>query len=194
MDRRCRPVKLPASTIPAFESSRVRSRSLLVIIQNIVGIMTTNILKTEVHRTPETSCTSTVNVQQSVPITNQPLPETSRESYDCWLVYDVIDVIVWYRLCGTSPLTTPLSIPQMIYGWIWSSGGTTLRGKIKGLEKSCPNAALPSTHPAQKALETNPGLCSEKLKNNRLWYGTVMSTILPLRSPAQYEYRQNSRI
>jgi hypothetical protein len=42
-------------------------------------------------------------------------------------------------LCGDGPLTGPLSIPRMIWEWIWSSGGMILTGKTEGLGgNTCP--------------------------------------------------------
>jgi hypothetical protein len=49
----------------------------------------------------------------------------------------------WDCLRGTGPLTGPLSIPQMIYEWIWSSGGTILLGETQRTRrKICPSANL----------------------------------------------------
>jgi hypothetical protein len=43
------------------------------------------------------------------------------------------------RLCGTGPLTGPLSIDQMLHEWIWSSGGLILTAETEGLgEKPVP--------------------------------------------------------
>jgi hypothetical protein len=82
-------------------------------------------------------------------------------------------------LCGTGPLTGPLSIPQMIHGWIQNSGGMILTGKTEGLgEKICPTASLSTTNPTWTDLDANKGLRGEKPATNRLSYGTAQQRAL----------------
>jgi hypothetical protein len=46
------------------------------------------------------------------------------------------------------PLTGPLSVPQMIYEWIWSSGGMILTGENRrNRRKTCHSAALSTKNP-----------------------------------------------
>lgn len=73
----------------------------------------------------------------------------------CDAVSLVIVIIYYYyswdgaRLClrGTGSLTGPLSMPQMIRGWIWCSGGMTLTGEnLVNLRKTCRSDTLSTTN------------------------------------------------
>jgi hypothetical protein len=73
------------------------------------------------------------------------------------------------------PLTDPLSIPQMIHEWIWSSGGMILTGENrKNGRKTCPNATLSIINPTGTDLVASPGLRGEKPATNRLSYGAAV--------------------
>jgi hypothetical protein len=52
-------------------------------------------------------------------------------------------------LCGTGPLTGPLSIPQMIYVWIWNWGEMILTGETEKPVKvpRCPSQIPPGREP-----------------------------------------------
>jgi hypothetical protein len=81
-------------------------------------------------------------------------------------------------LCGTVPLTDPLSISQMIQEWIWSSGGMILTGENRRTwRKSCPSATLSTTNRTWTDLGENSVLHSKKPETNRLSYGTVLQQI-----------------
>jgi hypothetical protein len=62
-------------------------------------------------------------------------------------------------LCGTGPLTGPLSIPQMIHGWTWSNGGMILTEENQGTRrKTSPRATSSTKNPKWTYLGANPGL------------------------------------
>jgi hypothetical protein len=61
-------------------------------------------------------------------------------------------------LCGTGPVTDPLSFHQMINERIWSSGGMILTGQT---DRKCIYQSA------------NPGLHDQKPATNRLSYGTA---------------------
>jgi hypothetical protein len=64
------------------------------------------------------------------------------------LIIIVAVTMGWDCLCGTGPLTGPLSIPQTIYEWIWSSGGIILTGENRRTRReTCPSATLSTTNP-----------------------------------------------
>jgi hypothetical protein len=76
-------------------------------------------------------------------------------------------------LCRTGLLTGPLSTPQMIHGWIWSSNGMILTGKNRSSwRKTCPSAILSTINPTW----TDLGIHGEKLATNRLSYGMAQLT------------------
>jgi hypothetical protein len=76
------------------------------------------------------------------------------------------------------PLTDPLSIPQMIHEWIWSSGGMTLSGENRRTRlKTCPITSLSTANPTWTDLGANLGLRGEKPATNRLSYGRPFSAI-----------------
>jgi hypothetical protein len=73
--------------------------------------------------------------------------------------------------CGTGILTGPLSIPHMIYEWIWSSGGMILiRENRRTRRKSYPSATLSTINPILTELGAESGLRDEKPATNRLSY------------------------
>jgi hypothetical protein len=81
----------------------------------------------------------------------------------------------WDCLCGTGPLTDPLSIPQMIHEWIWSSGGMILTGENRRTRrKTCPSVTLSTTNLTWAALGANMGLRREKPATNRLSHGPAL--------------------
>jgi hypothetical protein len=60
---------------------------------------------------------------------------------------------------GTGSLTAPLSIPQMIHEWIWSSGEMILTGENRRTRrKTCPSATLSTINPTWTDLWANSGL------------------------------------
>jgi hypothetical protein len=80
------------------------------------------------------------------------------------------------RLCpyGTGPLTGPLSIPQLIHQWIWSSGGMILTGENRRTrKKGCRGSTLCTTKPTLTDLGANPGLSGKKPTKSRPSYGTT---------------------
>jgi hypothetical protein len=76
--------------------------------------------------------------------------------YCCVALFYVFYYYVGMRLClyRTGPLTVPLSIPQMIYKWIWSIGGMILTGEHRRTRrKTCPSATLSTTNHTWTARE-----------------------------------------
>jgi hypothetical protein len=64
----------------------------------------------------------------------------------------------------------PLSIPQMIHEWLWSSSGMILTGENRRTRrKTWSSASLSATNPKWTALGANPGLRGE---NPELWNGS----------------------
>jgi hypothetical protein len=75
------------------------------------------------------------------------------------------------------PLTGPLSTPQMIQEWIWSSGEMILTEKNRSTgRKTCPSATLSTTNPASTALDSNQGLHCGKPATKRLSYCTAFGS------------------
>jgi hypothetical protein len=70
-------------------------------------------------------------------------------------------------------LTGPLSIPQMIHEWFWSSGGMILtRENRRTQRKSCPIATLSTINHTWTSLGAKSCFCGEKLATDPLSYGT----------------------
>jgi hypothetical protein len=73
----------------------------------------------------------------------------------------------WGRLCAceTGPLIGPLSIPQMIHEWIWSSGGMILTGENRRTgRKTCPSGTSYTTKTTWTALGTNTTLAASIIR------------------------------
>jgi hypothetical protein len=63
------------------------------------------------------------------------------------------------RLCGSGPLMGPLSIPQIIYEWICSSGDKIFTGENGRIRrKNCLNATLSTSNPTSTDTVANPSL------------------------------------
>jgi hypothetical protein len=76
------------------------------------------------------------------------------------------------------PLTVPLSIPQMIHEWMWSSDGKILTGENRRTRrKTCPSATSSTKNHKWTVLGAKPGLRGEKPATNSLSYGTAVDNI-----------------
>jgi hypothetical protein len=60
------------------------------------------------------------------------------------------------RLCELRPLTSPLSIPQMIYQWMWSNGAVLTGKCVRTRRKTCPSATSSTTNPTWSDVGQNP--------------------------------------
>jgi hypothetical protein len=111
-------------------------------------------------------------VQRNALLWGSPLTsQRSHELHNHWplsgYIINIIAAMGWGCVSvELRPLTGPLSIPQMIHEWIWSSGGSrrTLR---KNLSQCQHHFVHHRSHMA------NPGLHGEKPVFNRLSYGTA---------------------
>jgi hypothetical protein len=90
--------------------------------------------------------------------------------YQRFQISTAIIGIIWigwdYAIMELQPLTSPLSIPQIIYDRIWSSGGMILTGENRRTRrKTCPSTTLFTTNPTW-ARTPVPAVRSRRLTNS----------------------------